>query len=797
MATTEVVKEWSEQHLLELLRDPRMPSQTLSLKHGLIEVRREVFEGDPCIVKRYLGDLSQRQQYELQQLTAVGGVSELHTNIASVRNAGKRSTYGGRESILHTRWHGLDTYSWQRLAWATLGAESPFLRNAPFLLAWIRGVLKACERFHELGFVHCDLLPQNIVLRHRTDDAAAGRYTLLLDQPFIFDLEFCLAPQKWGAWGSGQVRDGWFDDNGLPQCLAPDRHSELICASEIHYPKGKGDAFAPLRQHRMDGGYLVLKDPPFANLDRVDWGVDLFTLGLALDDMLTPCEFTDLYGQPIAANDPIDDYLRNLPKKLRSYNQLAPTREPRPTPHAGLCADIDALLRIYQAQTGVDPNEWPVNLPRRIQPHAPAHAGTGAAPQAAHSTYVESLVAARPRPQARRNAPTPTQAPTPPPTPPTPPTPRSRQRAWVLGLAGLGVLGAGGGAAWLGLGGSAPSSSATTTHAEPKSGTITAAPVPTPIPTPVAGPATASVPAAAPVAAPVPAAPPPPPPAPAIPTQVQALVRQTNSFEQGSEPWQNAVNELHALCRTQVGPNAPNADITACRSAWGSVQQAYIQISTKAKDASNPWWNGGYLRTEPPSAMRNWLAATRTLAGHGLWVAEVDQAMGDTVGLRRKISPQATGPEDRAEAARTLARLVARPADDPTPGGWWPSVPATAQREWRNEGAETLWALAQRGREGPPADPLTREAAAVVPTDLAVTALQAVAQMPSQSAQSLLGYSLACWQNQPREAQQHFARAAVPEAAGNPAAVALAKEAQLRLDRLKKGGSICPQNKQG
>lgn len=348
--------EWSLDQLVAMLRDENAPSPKLILKQGRIEVQRVLFKNKPSIEKRYLGNLSDRQQYEIQQLQKIGGLNDVLDHVASLSSSENMSTYQGRENVARTRWYGLDTQSWQRLA---EGDNSPFKRNVPTLLAWVSGVLQACKVFHKLGFVLCDLLPQNIVIRHRVDDADAGRYTLLMDKPFIFDLEFCLSPQKGGRWGTGQVRDGWVKNDGSPLLLTPAYHSEFICAGEVAKVIDKDDDFILKREYKKNSaGYVVLKKDPFKDLPRVDWGVDLFSLGVALQLMLDEADFR---GQHSQSDDAAYQYLENLPRLLRSFNQLAPDMQPRDNrPHDQICEEIDARIGTSRW------NECTVNLPERF-----------------------------------------------------------------------------------------------------------------------------------------------------------------------------------------------------------------------------------------------------------------------------------------------------------------------------------------------------------------------------------------------------------------------------------------------
>jgi hypothetical protein len=84
------------------------------------------------------------------------------------------------------------------------------------------------------------------------------------------------------------------------------------------------------------------KDIPFEYLKRVDWGVDLFTLGTALNDFT---KFLELKRhEDCQSNEKAHKYLCELPMLLRSFNQLTDGINPRPNlPHREICADIDAL----------------------------------------------------------------------------------------------------------------------------------------------------------------------------------------------------------------------------------------------------------------------------------------------------------------------------------------------------------------------------------------------------------------------------------------------------------------------
>lgn len=742
---------WSLQHLLDMLRDERMPSQKLVLKDGEIEVQREVFNGEPCIAKRYLGNLSERQQYEMTQLNAVGGVDSLLRHVASAYSTENRSIFSGRERTLRTRWYGLDTDSWQRMTEAAEDNESPFVRSVPTLLAWVRGVLRACEEFHSLGFVHCDLLPQNIVLRHRTDNALAGRYTLLLDQPFIIDLEFCLGPQVRGLWGPGQVRDGWFRDDKTPLCLSPNWHSELICAGEVVKLAEYDDGLIASRENRMEHKagqkFVVLRDKPFEQLARVDWGVDLFSLGIALQDMLDAkaVNFVDAKGQAVLESDKAYRYLNDLPKLLRSYNQLAPSQQPRATPHDTICKAIDDCLKGAFGNS----NECPVNLPRNF--------GTGTeAPRVRRTTMLTTLESVpAPKPVSRPQ-----------------PEPQPTQRWLALAVAAVGLAVLGGGAAWL----------LSNNLRNGASGDVGASALPAveavSVPVSVVSAVSAPAPLAVSAPPPAPVAPPAPAPSPLIAQTLSAL-RAVTTAEMGTAPWQSAVGELAGVCRMA----ARSDEAAGCRGAWNGIQNDYLERTAQAK--KDPWWkDGGYLKSEPTTALRHWLTANATLAQHGLWVAQVDQAMGDTIALAQKAQSTPVTTQQRMDAAKTLATLVQ--ASGSPKSAFNVEVPNALQRQLRIEGAMTLWRAAREGVWG------NAEYAAVAPTALALPVLQTVADMPSQQAQNAHGYALACWtpaSNQPR-ALHYFNKALVAEDSGD-AAKGYAAEAKISVEAIKAKRNLC------
>nr|MDP2191342.1 hypothetical protein [Rhodoferax sp.] len=745
--TDTTITEWSLDQLAAMLRDELTESEKLTLKDGCIEVQRVVFNGKSCIEKRYLRSLSERQQCEMQQLLCVGGLPALLNDVASLASSENMSVEGVRKSVARTRWYGHDTSSWMRLA---EGDNSPFRRSVPTMLAWVSGVLRACYEFHRLGFVHCDLLPQNIVIRHRVDHARPGRYTLLLDQPFIIDLELCLGPNKRGLWGKGDQRDGWFRNNGAPLFVVPARHSEFICAGEIVKRIDKDDEFVLDRVYRMNGESVVVRSDPFADLPRVDWGVDLFSLGIALQVMLNQADFQGGYSR---SSDDAYQYLEKLPKLLRSFNQLAPKGGvPRPNlPHREICDEINRLI------TTSNWNECLIKLPARL--------GNGA-------------TAVNPTLETFDNSPW------------NGPVKRPPRPTWKPAATGAVLaLTAAAGLYWK----LAPPQAADTVSApntasvSPAAGTI-AAPTQQPPAQPLNQPAVPAIgPSAQPISPPANAAPstvpaPVPTQAPSPADQLLATLRSVSLADFGTAPWRNAVDELAGLCRTA----SKSTDTQACTGAWNGIQQAYLERSTQAKQ--DAWIvESHYLKPdkpEPSKPMLAWLDATAVLAGHGVWLAQVNEAIGGMVAWRQKIQPAAIETSSRADAAQKLVNLVRTGGRVASAFGEEPS--AASVRQYRIDGAAWLWVVARAGQWG------HTESGKVAPVSLVLPTVQALADMPSQNLQNKLAYSLMCWSAKLDKARalRYLAKARVPEDTGADAKK-IAHSAKVQTNMIRNGEDLC------
>ena len=205
VATALVYGGWTPAHLLAMLDDEAYLPPTLALKCDRrpdpatgkdvdvpstqkVEVRRVQQTGQTgaFIEKRYLGRYANRAKYEANMLDLVQNLPRIKGHV--VGSVGKfQSTTS--ELLLVTPWVGLSVEDWNAL----LGDSSPFKSSCVAVLALARAVLRATQEFHQVGFVHCDLQPQNIVIGH-TSTPRKGWYRLNLAETRLIDLEFSLPP---------------------------------------------------------------------------------------------------------------------------------------------------------------------------------------------------------------------------------------------------------------------------------------------------------------------------------------------------------------------------------------------------------------------------------------------------------------------------------------------------------------------------------------------------------------------------------------------------------------------------
>jgi hypothetical protein len=213
-----------------------------------------------------------------------------------------------------------------------LGAQSPFLSSCKAVLALVRAVLRATQAFHEKGFVHGDLLLQNIIINHMPT-STKDTYRLNLPKTHLIDLEFSLPPVDAIQLENKDVthKRQWFKDtDGCYIWLHP------ICHSLNLLP---GPAAAD-RKNFLDGRIYPDAD---ARLARVDWGADFYTIAYWIELLLRQTNFVDEEDSP-----GVVEYLEALVPRLLSFDRLVePSRGetvPRPVPHARIIAEIDGLI---------------------------------------------------------------------------------------------------------------------------------------------------------------------------------------------------------------------------------------------------------------------------------------------------------------------------------------------------------------------------------------------------------------------------------------------------------------------
>lgn len=756
--TTEITTHWTNEQLLRMLLDKQASNfPTLQLKGGLVEVKRVVVADapEPLIEKRYLGRLSNFAKREFEYLNKVNlkGLER----VALMRSLHYIPGSSMAETVVRTAWHGLDTLSWAQLLKAQPGRNGQdqpqycFTRSAPAVLAWVRGVLRSCQTFHSLGFVHCDLLSRNIVIPYTVVNAGQRQFELNLDEPRIIDLELCLGPTTHGAWGEPPPRTGFFDNLGNPLRLNPQDRSEHLCPWLVKkQPDDALDTVARGKRRGRDGlmhdispGRQYLRDSSgktkapaklFAQLPRVDWGADLFSLGVAVREMIREASFEpDRHG-----DDSIENYLHELPTRLRSYDALN-NGKVRPIPHADLIAEIDRLI-------GTDAY-------KRLFVTVPDDYRSYAMVVDSPTYFIDEFD----EPPADTNdKPKPTIGG----EPDKHVLPKKQSRTWHPALAGIGLLA------------SAAGASVWWQQRTP--------PVPEPVAS-VPAPVTAVAPTPT-LAAQPPVTPAPAPPAPAVSDPILAALRSANQAEFGTTPWRNAVDELASLCRT----TSKSTDTQACTGAWSGLQQTYLERSTQAKQ--DAWIvESHYLKPdkpEPSKSMLAWLDATAVLAGHGLWLAQVNEAIGGMVAWRQKIQPSAIDTSSRAEAAKKLVNLVRTGGGKASAFGAEP--PAASVRQYRIDAGAWLWVVARAGHWGHP------ESGKIAPVGVVLPAVQALADIPSQNLQNKLAYSLMCWSAQPDKvrALQYLAKALVPEDT-SAEAKKIAKSAKVQTDMIRQGEDLC------
>ncbi|MEN9373163.1 MAG: hypothetical protein RIR79_715 [Pseudomonadota bacterium] len=457
-STLSPVEQWTNEHLFLIAsqRDwDKVPP--LSLKDGDVMVQlvqKPVKDETELLVeKRYTGRLKRFAQRELDSFNKVNYKGMERFDLLRSYEKGTLLP----DPIVRTKWCGLDTNNWAQLLKVNRGrngVEQPqhcFTKEAAAILAWVRGVLRSMQNFHEDGFVHCDLLSRNIVIPCTAVEGNNFQFILDLDNPNIIDLELCLSPKEFNSakWGEPFGRNGFFDNNNKPLSLNPEDRSEYLCPGPIKKPeldeldtvsrhwkdKNNKDFYYQGRNYKYDNtGNRIFHENPFSNLTKVDWGVDLFSLGVSVREMIRD---NDLQGE-----EKVLDYLDKLPKILRGFEALCGDNDknPRPTPHAKLIKEIDNLIGVdaYKKYRVTVPSEaYKIFVPIEEKP----------------SYELVSEPKSKPKPKPKSET---LQSSPPPPPPPPPPksTPWNTKRLTTGAIMLLGM--AGGGAWWAGQGKKTP-----------------------------------------------------------------------------------------------------------------------------------------------------------------------------------------------------------------------------------------------------------------------------------------------------------------------------------------------------
>lgn len=234
---------WSNEDLLRIIRKQEWKQvPALHLKGGYVLIQLVQSGKQFLVEKRYQGRLAHFAKRELDYFNKVNYHGMERVNL--LRSMETTQSTVLNETVVRTQWCGLDTRNWAQLLKANRGrngedqAQYCFTNKAAVVLAWVRGVLRSIQAFHQDGFVHCDLLARNIVIPCTPIAGESHQFELQLDTPYIIDLELCLGPQTsdMNKWGSALVRDGFFDNTGKPLPLNPQDRSEYLCSGAIGSP---------------------------------------------------------------------------------------------------------------------------------------------------------------------------------------------------------------------------------------------------------------------------------------------------------------------------------------------------------------------------------------------------------------------------------------------------------------------------------------------------------------------------------------------------------------------------------
>ncbi|WP_338848800.1 hypothetical protein V8J88_07745 [Massilia sp. W12] len=245
----------------------------------------------------------------------------------------------------------MDILQWQTL----LGQNNPLTNSVPGVLYLLRCILQTCHPFHAMGYVHNDLHLGNLVVEYQYDWFSHS-ITLQPQHMRMIDFEFACYPRADHPRAQKekfQPRPASWSD-----LIVPGLHSPHVCPYEVEQALTNDSERRSYRRYRQaaDGNYIAQAQ----SLEKIDFGVDFFTLGQALDGLLLQVE-NEWDDDETLRWAEAESYLRRLPQILREWDKTVP-EEIRPVPHLELLAEIDGYLGDWPRRCN-----WQVRLAGRRQ----------------------------------------------------------------------------------------------------------------------------------------------------------------------------------------------------------------------------------------------------------------------------------------------------------------------------------------------------------------------------------------------------------------------------------------------
>lgn len=242
-----------------------------------------------------------------------------------------------------------------------------FFCDPRVLLALVRAQLEALAPFHREGFVHCDIKPDNFCVPHRIAGNSiptlshAVNGEIDLDGLTVIDLGCSLLPV-----GGGQRRRILETPDKAPLFIGAAMARNYIWPALLgaNNENEARDAAQRICQQGWDGKQVAMARPDASRyvsdhyllcyelarlgskdrqddvLNRLDWRIDLYSLGHLLEGILS--HITDARVFEPALPEMID-FLEGLPDRLRAYDS-SPFEVAPQLPHDELIAAIDALI---------------------------------------------------------------------------------------------------------------------------------------------------------------------------------------------------------------------------------------------------------------------------------------------------------------------------------------------------------------------------------------------------------------------------------------------------------------------